>query len=143
MQKVRVDLSKISTKTLSILIGILSEDVKLYMKLFTANRYYALNDRTINMLSRGDVDMSATTGIPLGFASMAASKTVSDAEVEELLDIETEGETFVVDKHKTRQGGAFFKYLNLSNLDLEKYGLFKYIDRNNYKHNCLHLALKA
>ena len=30
---------------------------------------------------------------------MAASKTVSDAEVEELLDIETEVEIFVVDKN--------------------------------------------
>ena len=88
------------------------------MKLLTANRYYALNDRTVNMLSRGEVDMSATTGITLGFASMAASKTVSDAEVEELLGIETEVEIFVVDTNKTSQGGAFVKYLNLTNFDL-------------------------
>ena len=64
------------------MIGILSEDVRLYMKLLTANRYHALNDRTTNMLSRGEVDMSATTGITLGSESMAASKTVSDAEVD-------------------------------------------------------------
>ena len=74
---------------------------------------------------------------------MAASKTARDTEVEELLDIETEVEIFVVDKNKTKQGGAFFEYLNLTNFDLEKYGLFKNIDRNNYKHYCLHLALKA
>ena len=43
-------------------IGVLSEDVKLYMYLPTANRYYALNDRTINLLMKGNVDMSATTG---------------------------------------------------------------------------------
>ena len=68
------------------------------MKLLTANRYHAFNDRTINMLSRGEADMSATTGITLWFASMAASKTVGDAEVEELLGIETEVGIFVVDK---------------------------------------------
>ena len=50
---------------------------------------------------------------------MAASKTASDAEVEELLDIETEVGISVVGNNKTRQGGAFFKYLNLTNFDLE------------------------
>ena len=56
---------------------------------------------------------------------MAAPKTVSDAGVEELLDIETEVEIFVIDKNKTIQGGAFFKYLNLTSFGLEKHGLFK------------------
>ena len=86
------------------MIGILSEDVKLRMELLTANRYHALNDRTINMLSQGGVDMSATSS---EFGAVPASKTVSDAEVEELLDIETGVEIFVVDTNKTRQGGAF------------------------------------
>ena len=113
-------MSKINIKTLAAQIDVLSEDVKLYMKWLTANRYYALNDRTINMLLQGEVDMSATTGITLGFGSMAASKTVSDAEAEELLDNETEVEMFLVDENKTRQGGAFFKYLNLTNFDLDK-----------------------
>ena len=44
---------------------------------------------------------------------------------------------------KTRQGGAFFKCLNLTNFDLDKYGLFQNVGRHNYTHNCLHLALKA
>ena len=42
-------------------LGYLSDDVKLFIKLSTANTYYALNDRTINLLMRGDIDMSATT----------------------------------------------------------------------------------
>ena len=113
------------------------------MKLLTASRYYALNDRTIHMLSKGEVDMSATTGVVFGFASMAAAGNVSDAAVEELLDSETEVEIFVADKNITRAGGAFFKYLNLTLFNLEKYGLFKHLDRNNYKHNCLYLALQA
>ena len=92
IQNVKVDLTKIDIQTLATLLGVLSEDVKLYMKLLTANRYYALNDRTINFLSQGEVDMSATTGVAFGFASLAAADNVSDAEVEEVLDIETEVE---------------------------------------------------
>ena len=34
-------------------IGVLSEDVKMYMYLPTANRYYALNDRAIDLLMKG------------------------------------------------------------------------------------------
>ena len=143
MRKLRVDLDKTNIKTLAAQIGVLSEDVKLHMQLLTANRYYALNDRTIYMLLQGEVDMSATTGVTLGFGSMAASKTVSDAGAGELLDNETEVGTFVVDRNKTRQAGAFFKCLNIINVDLGTYGLSRNIDRNNYKHNCLRLALKA
>ena len=43
----------------------------------------------------------------------------------------------------TRAGGAFFEYLGLTNFYLPKYGLFKIIDRNSYKHNCSCLALAA
>ena len=109
-------MSKISINTLASQIGLLSEEVKLYMKLLTAHRYYALNDRTINMLSHGDVDMSAATSSE--YVAVPASNTVCDAEVEELLDIETEVDTFVVDKNKTIIGGAFLKYLDLTNFDL-------------------------
>ena len=125
IQNVKVDLTKINIKTLATLLGVLSEDVKLYMKLLTANRYYALNDRTINFLSQGEVDMSATTGVVFGFASLAAADNVSDAEVEEVLDIETEVEIFVVDKNKTRAGGSFFPYINNTIFDLTKYGIFE------------------
>ena len=50
----------------------LSEDVKTYMYLFTSKRYYALNDRTINLLMKGYVGMSVATpeaGDLLGVAS--------------------------------------------------------------------------
>ena len=40
----------------------LSEAVKLYMYLPTSKRYYALNDRTINLLMGGDIDMSVAVG---------------------------------------------------------------------------------
>ena len=43
----------------------------------------------------------------------------------------------------TRPGGAFYPFLNSAIHDLSKYGVFKIADRNNYKHNCLYLALQA
>ena len=46
-------------------------------------------------------------------------------------------------KKKARAGGAFFKYLNLTNFDLPNYCLFINIDRHNYKHNYFVLALEA
>ena len=82
-------MNRINITSLSTLIGILSEDVKLYMELLTANRYYALNDRTIHLLSQGGFDMSATSA-EFGSGSGASSNTTSDAEVEELLGSETE-----------------------------------------------------
>ena len=130
-----MDLNKI-IKALSTLIGILSEDVKLYMELLTADRYHALNDRTIHLLSQGEVDMSATSA-EFGFAPMAAANNVSNADVQELLESGTEVDIFVVDKNKTRAGGTFFTFLNLALLNLGKYGLFKTIGRYSYKHNCL------
>ena len=99
-----------------------------------------MNDRTVHFLYQGEVDMSATTA---EFGSAPASNTVSDAEVTDVIDIETEVEISAVDKNKTRQGGACFKYLNLTLSNLETYGLFKNIDRYNYKHNCVYLALEA
>ena len=48
IQNVKVDLTKVNIKTLASQIGVLSEDVKLYMELLTSDRYCAFNDRTIN-----------------------------------------------------------------------------------------------
>ena len=120
IQATKVDLNKININTLAKKAGVLSENVKMYMYPSGANIYYALNDRTINLLMKGNVDMSATTGKK-----------------------EQELELFIVDKHRTRGGGSFFPYLNITIFDLSKYGMFKTVDRNNYRHNCLYLALQA
>ena len=78
----------------------LSEDVKLHMELLTSNRYYALNDRTINLLMKGDIDISATVGEDYEAIS------ISDAEVIPIIAKETKVEVVVVGKNKTRAGGA-------------------------------------
>ena len=81
-QHVKVDLTKYNIRTLTSQIGVLSEGVKLYRKLLTSKRYYALNDRTIILLRKCGVDMSATTsetgeGEPIG----EGEPGISDAEL--------------------------------------------------------------
>ena len=105
-----------------------------------AKRFYALNDRTINLLMKGNIDMSAT--IPL-VGEVVHNVSFSDTETIEAIRKEKEVEMFVVDKNRTRAGGSFFPYLNITIFDLAKYGIFKSVDRHNYKHNCLFLALGA
>ena len=82
------------------------------MKLLTANRYYALNDHTIHLLSQGEVDMSATSA---EFGAVPASNTASDAEFAEVIDIEGEVGISVVYKNKTRAGRDF------SNVQIKHY----------------------
>ena len=58
------------------------------MKLLTSRRYYALNDRTINLLLKGDSDMSATT------SETAEVITDSDNEVVDLIKVGQEFDFF-------------------------------------------------
>ena len=67
------------------------------MRLLTANRHYALNDRTINLLLKGEIDMSATYG------EESQKPTASDEEIVDILDRETEVEVFRVEKIKREQ----------------------------------------
>ena len=109
----------------------------MYMYLFNPKRYYALNDRTTSLLMKGGIDMNATT------PETAEVITDSDKEVVDLINVEQEVGLLTVEKNKTRAGGSFFPYLNITIFDLSKYGIFKSVDRENYKHNCLYLALQA
>ena len=111
IQKVKVDLNKLNIKKIAKQIGVLSEDVKLYMYLPNAKRYYALNDRTINLLMKGNVDMSATTEL---VGDVVHNVSFSDAETVEAVHKEKEVEMFIVDKNRTRAGGSFFPYLNIT-----------------------------
>ena len=83
------------------------------MKLFSSTRYYALNDRTIDLLMKGDIDVSAAVGEDYEAIS------ISDAEVIPVIAKETEVEIVVVVKNKTRASGAFFPFLNNTLFDLD------------------------
>ena len=136
-QHVKVDLAKVNIRTLATQVGVLSEDVRLYMYLLASKRYYALNDRTINLLMKGDIDMSVAT------SETAEVITDSGKEVVHLINVEQEIEFPIVGKKRTRAGVSFFPYLNITIFDLSKYGIFKIVDRRNYKHTCLYLALQS
>ena len=81
------------------------------------------------MLVKRDIDMSATT------SETAEVITDSDKEVVDLINVEQELELFTVEKNKTRAGGSFFPYLNITIFDLSRYGVFKNVGRKNYKQN--------
>ena len=120
IQAAKVDLTKINITTSAKRIGVLSEGVKMYMYLSNAKRY----DRTINLLRTGDVDMSATTG-EAGENKGGHPSTFSDAEVKETAKKEKEVELFTVGKNRTRAGGSFFPYLNITIFGLSKYCIFE------------------
>ena len=64
-------------------IGVLSDGLKLTMILPSSNIYYALNDRTINLLLKDKIDTNAIIGAP-------DKPKSSDAEIRDLIEQETE-----------------------------------------------------
>ena len=89
----------------------------MYMYLFNPKEYYDSNDRTINLLMKGDIDMSATT------SESAEVITDSDKEAVDSINVEQEVELFIVYKNKTRAGGSFSPSLNITIFDLSKYDI--------------------
>ena len=63
-------------------IGTLSQEVKLFMVLPSSNRYYALNDRAIGLLMKGQIDENVVTG-------GADDPRFSDVEISNLIEPET------------------------------------------------------
>ena len=133
----KIDLTTININSLASDLSNVSNDVKLFMKLLTAERHYALNDRTINLLLKGNIDMTASTSMKDGTNDAKGS----DEDIVDLLDIETEVELFVIEK--IRQGLVeHFPFINNTIFIFDKYGIFKTVNKDNYKHNCLYLALE-
>ena len=88
------------------------------MYLLNSERYYALKDRTTNLLMKGGIDTSATT------SESAEVITGSGKEVVYSINVEQGIELFTVENNKTISGGSFFPYLNITIFDLSKYGIF-------------------
>ena len=91
----------------------------MYMYPFNSKRYYALNDRTVNLLMKGYIDMSAKT------SESPEAITDSDKEVADLINVEQEVELLIVDNNKTRAGSfshililLYLIYLNMAFLNL-------------------------
>ena len=79
MQNAKVDLTNVNIKTLATRIGVFSEDVKLFMELVKPDRYDALNDRTIALLMKGDIDTSVIVDVEV------TGMRESDAEVKAII----------------------------------------------------------
>ena len=69
---------------------VLSEDVKMCMKLLASKKYIVLNDRTVNLFLKGGIDMSTTT------SETAEVITDSDKEVVGLINVEQEVEFYSI-----------------------------------------------
>jgi hypothetical protein len=98
------------------------------------NNYYALNDNTRNRLSKLiQKDMI-----------IVEEETKSDGEIITSIRKQSNIEFIPYEKkHKNnKDNGAFFKYVNLTDIDLTRYGIYKQIDNQNYNDTCLIYALK-
>ena len=87
-----------------------------------SDRYYALNDRTIALLMKGDIDTSVIVDVEV------TGMRESDAEVKAIIEHETEVEIFVVDTNNARAGGAFFNCLNNTLFDFDNVFSFSFFE---------------
>ena len=104
--KVKVDLTKININTLTTTLDLLSDELNVMMILPSSNRYYASNNRTINLLMKGKIDMDAVTG------EVDAPK-FSDAEIRGLLEQGT-GVSITVVKHNDTTNKTRWCFLPIS-----------------------------
>lgn len=82
-----------------------------------------------------------------GMANTVTSKYEDEYYKNELKSQISRGENFTISKvanmdySKSREGGSFVKYLHKTDLDLERYQIYKRFNKKNYVNNCLYVAL--
>ena len=138
---VSLNLQHISVKQAIKLIQQNIQDKKLAFKLEN-NKYYFLNDHTLDKLTKGLIDENAEVQHKVGGDFVQTS--VSDAEyVSHFTDVKSL-ELIVVNtkKDKTKPGGGFFKYHHTTKFNLHKYGIFREDDEPDYSENCLVIAFR-
>ena len=109
---------------------------------FDDNKYYFLTDRTMNNLMSGEIDEHAIVSYGEHVEGKGSdAEWVSYANVSQNVKL-IEIKSRVRVNAKSKPAGAFFKYLNKTHVDFNRYGVFKLDDRN-YNDNCFVLALKA
>ena len=109
---------------------------------FGTNRYYFLNDRTMSNLMNGQIDENAvvTYGEEGSYETRGSdSDWVTIAGFSQSIEL-VEIKSRVKHPTKSIPAGAYFKYLNNTNFDFSKYGVFKYEERN-YEDNCFVMAM--
>jgi len=132
--EVKIDLTQLTIKRAITLIQQSVHNVKLGFKLDNGSTY-SLNDKTINQLMRNRIE---DEHLPDG--------NRKDNDYQELVSFQ--GKTkhirlFRIEAFRnSRPAGGFFKYLNATHLDLDRYGIHKEVRNENYADNCLFHALK-
>ena len=134
LEEVDVNLEKVSINQALKLIQQNVLDKKLAFVL-EDNKYYFLNDHTINKLMKGLVDENAI---------VQYKDHVSDAEWVEYFDSVKTLKLIIVKAKtdKTKPGGGFFKYYHTTKYDLRRFAVYKEDDDPDYAENCLVTALR-
>ena len=110
------------------------------------NKYYFLNDHTINKLMKGLVDENAIVQYKdqVKGGDAVQNSPHSDAEwVNYFITVKTLKLIIVKAKtDKTKPGGGFFKYYHTTKYDLRRIAVYKEDDDPDYAENCLVTALR-
>jgi len=96
--------------------------------------YYALNDNTRNRLREIVQD------------NLVYEEVGVESDGELILELRQASEIkfipFVPTNKNKKNQGAFFKYVNLTDIDFTRYGIFSEVDKSNYEDTCLIYALR-
>ena len=143
MEEVDVNLEKVSINQALKLIQQNVLDKKLAFVL-EDNKYYFLNDHTINKLMKGLVDENAIVQYKDQVKGPIQQTKDSDAEWVEYFDSVKTLKLIIVKAKtdKTKPGGGFFKYYHTTKYDLRRFAVYKEDDDPDYAENCLVTALR-
>ena len=109
------------------------------------DKYYFLNDYTINKLMKGLIDENAVVQYKGQESWENVQTSASDAEYVSNIASVNMLKLVVVNtkQNKTKPGGGFFKYNHMTKFDLTKSGLYKPDDDQYYSENCLVIAFRV
>ena len=109
--------------------------------------YLFINDNTIGML--GDLIEHVYFGEPLREITDSSTAALFSLVAWDSMSIrfsnvngQDNNELDGPKVHKQRNAGALWRYLNKSDIDLSRYGIFRTFDPNNYKYSCFVYALQ-
>ena len=143
LEEVDVNLEKVSINQALKLIQQNVQNKKLAFVL-EDNKYYFLNDHTINKLMKGLVDENAIVQYKDQVKGPIQQTKDSDAEWVEYFDSVKTLKLIIVKAKtdKTKPGGGFFKYYHTTKYDLRRFAVYKEDDDPDYAENCLVTALR-
>ena len=108
------------------------------------DKYYFLNDYTINKLMKGLIYENAVVEYKGLEAGDNSQPRPSDAEWVSYVQSSKMLKLVMVNtkQNTTKPGGGFFKYYHNTKFDLRKYALYKPDDDPDYAENCLVIAFR-